>query len=86
LAGSTVYYQVLITNDTTPTATALDPAMLVTSLTDNPALTFSYQSGDTNGNHLIDLGETWTYTVSTRPWMGCSQAAMVKPCSWTPRQ
>ncbi|WGR92980.1 hypothetical protein MTX26_24065 [Bradyrhizobium sp. ISRA443] len=65
LAGSTVYYKVVVTNETVPNASDLNPEMLVSSLTDDPALSFQYQSGDTNNNGLIDLGESWTYTAST---------------------
>jgi hypothetical protein len=64
LAGSMVYYKVIITNDTVPNASDLDPKMLITSLTDDPTLTFTYLSGDANSNGLIDLGESWTYTAS----------------------
>lgn len=65
LAGSNVYYKVIITNDTVPNASDLDPKLLITSLTDDPTLTFTYQSGDTNNNGRVDLGESWTYTAST---------------------
>ncbi|VIO72263.1 hypothetical protein CI1B_39070 [Bradyrhizobium ivorense] len=65
LAGSTVYYKVIITNETMPNASNLDPKLLLAPLTDDPALAFTYQGGDANNNGLIDLGESWTYTAST---------------------
>ncbi|MBR0875459.1 hypothetical protein JQ633_34255 [Bradyrhizobium tropiciagri] len=64
LAGSTVYYKVIVTNLTIPNASNVDPKLLLTSLTDDPALTFHYQDGDANNNGLVDLGESWTYTAS----------------------
>jgi hypothetical protein len=73
LTGSAVYYQVLITNNTTPNASDLDPQMAVTSLTDlnGPPLTavtdatHLFNIGDTDGNGLIGIHETWVYTGST---------------------
>ncbi|MCA6122762.1 hypothetical protein J6500_12770 [Bradyrhizobium sp. WSM 1704] len=65
LAGSTVYYKVIVTNLTIPNASNVDPKLLLTSLTDDPVLTFTYQDGDANHNGLIDLGESWTYAAST---------------------
>jgi hypothetical protein len=72
LAGSTVYYQVLLTNDTTPNASDPDPLMTLTSLLDanGPVLTAKVDGsgnnvGDTNHDGKWDVGETWVYTGST---------------------
>jgi uncharacterized repeat protein (TIGR01451 family) len=69
LTGSPVYYQVLLTNNTTPNASDPDPLMTLTSLTDanGPTLTASlggdgHNVGDANHNGKWDVGETWVFT------------------------
>lgn len=72
LAGSTVYYQVLLTNNTTPNAGNPDPLMTLTTLSDvnGPTLTAKldgsgHNVGDANHDGNWDVGETWVYTGST---------------------
>jgi hypothetical protein len=40
------------------------PLSVVTVTDDQPGVTPVYQSGDTNGNNRLDLGETWIYTAA----------------------
>ena len=56
------------TLDVTYTAAVTNPGdepLANVTLTDDPAtIVFSYQSGDANGDRLLDLTETWLYTAT----------------------
>ena len=55
VVGDTVIWTVTITND--------GEVAITPSLSD-PMGTPTLGSGDTNGNGVLDVGETWVYTLS----------------------
>ena len=61
--GSTVTFTYIVTN------TGNVPLSNV-SVTDDKGVTPVYQSGDSDGDGLLDVSETWTYTASTTATAG----------------
>ena len=61
--GSTVTFTYIVTNSGNVPLSNL-------SVTDDKGVTPVYQSGDTDGDSLLDVTETWTYTASTTATAG----------------
>jgi len=59
LPGGTVLYTYDVTNPG-------DTPLANPNVSDDKCAPVSYQSGDTNNNDLLDVGETWTYQCTTQ--------------------
>jgi hypothetical protein len=47
-------------------------------VTDDKCPVVSYSSGDTNGNNLLDVGESWVYTCKTKVQVSTGSVATAK--------
>ncbi len=69
-AGGTVIYSYTVTN-------VGDVALSNVSVSDNTWSPVAFTGGDTNGDGLLDLDETWTYTRSASPTQDTLNTAAV---------